>query len=220
MPLTTTVTWQDLIHHYDDELADLSDAYTELQTLANDEYGDDALSNPPTDQQQQAIQQQAQRYEEAVETIQKRQHVLEQLREEYGAGDFEIKMLSGSETMDIETELRMEAQQRGVDVDVIQTKRNALTVDAATVDAPEDVPTDDDGSPVPSECPNALTLSLWELVELYNNSGSVDFQPEGVGNSDAATPPTVASPTPSTSDKSSTESDMAKSNDEPQPHSG
>jgi len=98
----------------------------------------------------------------------------------------------------------MEAQQRGVDVDVIQTKRNALTVDAATVDAPEDVPTDD--GPTPSECPNALTLSLWELVELYNNSGSVDFQPEVVGKADAGTPPTVASPTPSTASESSTES--------------
>ena len=204
--LTTTVTWNDLIHHYDDELSDLTDAYNELQALADDEYGDDALSNPPTDEQQQALQQQAQRYEEAVETIQKRQHVLEQLREEYGDGDFEIKMLSGSETMDIETELRMEAQQRGVDVDVIQTKRNALTVDAATVEAPEDVPTDDSG-PIPSECPNALTLSLWELVELYNNSGSVDFQPAGVGNSGAGTPPTVASPTPSTVNESSKESE-------------
>jgi hypothetical protein len=203
--ISTTVTWADLRAAYDTELDDFREAYDELCTQAEYEYGEGWQSQPATEETLQVYQQQAQQYDEAAKSIQKRQHLLEQLKEEYGDGDFELKMLTGEETMQVETELRMLAQKEDVSVDVIQVRRNALTVDAATVDAPEGVPRDDDGSPVPSECPNALTLALWEQVESLNNAGETGFRAEGFGDGPA---PTTAdtSATPTTSPASSTPS--------------
>lgn len=212
-PITTTVTWDDLIGQHDDELADLQDAYAEVRDLAEEEYGDGALDAPvpsepsavPDDRMDLYVyQRQAAQYDEAAKSIQNRQHVLGELREQFGGGAFAIKMLTGAETMDIETQLRMEAQQRDAAIDTIQVRRNSLTVDAATVDAPEGVPRED-GSPVPSACPNPLTLALWEQVQRYNNAGATDFRPEGCG--DATSPATGASSaTPTTSGGATTPS--------------
>jgi len=206
MTITTKISWSDLTAAYDTELDDLREAYNELTEQAKEYAGDDwdtrPLPNDPermTEQQERlwVYQQQAQQYDEAAKSIQKRQHLLGQLKEEYGDGDFELKMLSGEETMQVETELRMLAQQEDISVDVIQVRRNALTVDAATVDAPEGVPQEDD-SPVPSECPNALTLALWEQVESLNNAGETGFTAEGFGDSTGlSTVDTSAAPTPS-----------------------
>lgn len=215
MPITTTVTWQDLQTAHDDELADLRDAYDELREKARAEYGDDALTQDlPTDpdnlsDDERALyvyQQKVNQYDSAAQSIQKRQHILGQLADEYGDGAFELKMLTGTEMMDVEAELRMEAQQRDVSVDVIQVKRNALTVDAATVDAPEGIPRED-GSPVPSACPNALTLALWEQVERFNSAGATDFRPVGFGeDSPAPTPTGAKSATPTASSEPSASS--------------
>lgn len=205
--ITTTVSWDDLIHAYDDELADLRDAYDEIEALATDEYGEDALERPATEDTLQVYQTQAAQYDEAAKSIQKRQNVLERLRDEYGEGEFEIKMLSGEETMQIETELRRLAQSQDVSVDVVQVKRNALTVDMATVDAPEGVPSDEDG-PTPSQAPNALTLSLWEHIEAFNNAGETGFTAGGFGSGDRATSPTVVqSATPTNASEPSKSSD-------------
>jgi hypothetical protein len=197
MTITTKISWSDLIAVYDTELADLREAYDELVEQARDEYGEGWQSRPTADDSLQVYQQRAQQYDEAAKSIQKRQHLLGQLKEEYGDGDFELKMLTGEETMQVETELRTLAQQEDVSVDVIQVRRNALTVDAATVDAPEGVPRED-SSPVPSECPNALTLALWEQVESLNNAGETGFRAEGFGDSTGlSTVDTSAAPTPS-----------------------
>lgn len=200
--ITTTVTWGDLISQHDDELADLRDAYDEIADLAREEYGDDALDRTlpgdadlldDAERDLYVYQQQAAQYDEAAKTIQNRKHVLETLREEFGDGDFEIKMLTGEETMDIETELRMLAQRKDVSVDTIQIRRNGLTVDAATVDAPEGVPQDGADDPAPSLAPNPLTLALWEQVQRFNNAGATDFRPEGLGDGDVSGPGASAS---------------------------
>lgn len=217
MTLTTTVTWADLRIAHSDELDDLRTAYDEIKERATDEYGEDALNIPlPADpdlvddrMDLYVYQQQAQQYEQAAESIEKRQHLLERLEGEYGSDPFELKMLSGEEAMDIETELRTMAQKEGVGVDVIQVRRNALTVDAATVDAPEGVPRED-GSPKPSACPNALTLSLWEQVERFNNAGATDFRPEGFGGlGPAASAPSASSATPTPADAHSKSSETS-----------
>jgi hypothetical protein len=198
MSITAQITWSDLTAVYNTELNDLRDAYDELCTQAESEYGEGWQSHPATDETLQVYQQQANQYDEAAKSIQKRQHLLGQLKAEYGNGEFELKMLTGEETMQVETELRMLAQQEDVSIDVIQIRRNSLTVDAATVGAPEGVPRDDDGSPVPSECPNALTLALWEQVESLNNAGETGFRAEGFGDTTGlSTAGTSATPTPS-----------------------
>lgn len=209
MTITTSVTWSDLRTAYDDELAELRDAYEEIRDLAVEEYGDGALDRPlpndpetlPDDQRDLWVyQQQAQQYDEAAKSIQKRQHMLDRLADEYGDGTFEIKMLSGEETMDIETELRMLAQSNDeMPVGAVELRRNGLTVDAATVDAPEGVPRDDEDSPTPSDAPNALTLALWEQVEAFNNAGETGFRAEGFGDSGRPDPTAAASATPTTS---------------------
>lgn len=199
--ITTTVTWADLQSAYDDELADLREAYDELVAKATETYGADALDQLVTDDDSdlRVYQTQAEQYDQAAKTLQKRQHVIERLAEQYGDGAFEIKMLTGSETMDIETELRMEAQQSDLSMEALNIRRNALTVDTATVDAPEGVPRDDDGSPTPSECPNPLTLALWEHVERYNNAGATDFRPAGFGEDSPDPTPTDVASVPPTS---------------------
>jgi hypothetical protein len=195
--ITTTVAWADLHAALDDELADVRDAYDDLAAHATEEYGDEWRTATTTDDTLAALQDQAERYDQTARSIQQRRQMLDRLEEEYGSGDFEVKLLTGSETMAIETDLRLEAQQRDIDLAVIQTKRNALTVDAAVVDAPEGVPRDDDGSPTPSECPNALTLALWEQVERFNNAGDPDFTAAGLSDaSDTTTSVTSATPTP------------------------
>jgi len=190
MNITTTVSWATLISAPDDELAEYREAYQELKQLAAEVY-DAALDDPTSDEELQAIQQQAHRYERGVEEIQKRQAALERIREACGDGDFEIKMLSGEETIEIESQLRADAQQQDMSGDEIQSRRNALVVDAATVSTPEGVPEN------PSEAPNQLTLTLWEQVESFNSAGAVDFTAAGCGGEDAE-----SSPTPSIADES------------------
>jgi hypothetical protein len=208
MTITTQITWSELISQYDDELDDLQDAYDELTEQARDEYGADWQDTPLPDdpeavaddkQRLWVYQQQTERLDESAKSIQQRRHNLERLKDEYGDGDFEIKMLTGAETMDIETELRMLAQKQDMDVEDVQIRRNDLTVNKATVDAPDGIPREDD-SPTPSECPHALTLALWEQIQTFNNAGDTDFTAAGLGG-DSPTDPTDASsapPTPST----------------------
>lgn len=203
--ITTTVSWDDLITAYDDELQEYREAYDDLRDLAREEYDAD-LTTPADDDDLTAIQQQAARYEQGVEEVQKRQHMLERLRDEFGEGDFTIKMLTGEETIQIQRAARARADDDDT-MDTVQTLRNQLTTDAATVAAPAGVPTDDDGSPAPSQAPNALTFGLWEQVERFNTAGSVDFRAAGCG--DAARPgsPAGSSPAPTTSAPSSAPSD-------------
>lgn len=201
MPITQTVTWADLHAELSDELADLRDAYDEIREQAIDEYGEDALDRTlPDDPDNVAdenrdlwtYQRQIDQYNQAKQSIDRRINVLERLEDEVGSGDFEIKMLTGNETMDIETRLRLKAQERNTAVDTIQHLRELWVVDAATVDAPDGVPRDDDDSPLPSECPNALATSLYERINKLNNAGAADFQTAGFGESDATSPTTDA----------------------------
>jgi hypothetical protein len=185
--ITTTVTWADLAGQYDDELETLREAYSELEA----EYGPDLTNgDAPDEAVAQALQ-----YDQAVQSIEKRQNVLETLSDQFGAGDFEIKMLSGQESMQIETELKMKASNMNAEFGDIQHERNAMVADAATVDAPDGVPRED-GSPKPSELPNPAILSLWEVIERFTSTGSVDFRPEGCGFSDRARRISAESATP------------------------
>jgi len=198
--ITTTLTWADLRAAYADELQDLKDAYHEVAGVAADEYSDGLETVAPDDDRLQALKANARQFEQAVEEIQKNRHVLEQLEAEYGPGAFEIKMLSGDEVLENDTELKLQADRRGVPVETLQHKRNALVVDAATVDAPDGVPTDDSGSPVPSDAPNPLTFALWEQVERLNDAGETDFTPAGVSDGGDIQPAaTSATPTPTDS---------------------
>lgn len=198
--ITTTVTWEDLISAYDAELQEYHEAYSDLEVLATDEFDAD-LTTPTSDDELSAIQQQAARYDAAAQELDKRQHVLENLRDELGDGPFELKMLTGQETMRIERELRMEAHEQDIPVSVIQTKRNQMVADTATVDAPEGIPRGEDG-PEPSQAPNALTLALFEQIERYNNAGATDFRPAGCGD-ETASLQSASSPRPSSSPESS-----------------
>jgi len=198
MPITQTVTWADLRAELSDELSELRDAYDEIRGKAIDEYGEDAVDRTlPDDPDMVAdenrdlwtYQRQIQQYNQAKQSIDRRVNVLERLEDEVGSGDFEIKMLTGSETMDIETRLRLKAQERNTDVDTIQHLRELWVVDEATVDAPDGVPRED-GSPQPSACPNALATSLYERINRLNNAGATDFQTAGFGDHDATSPTT------------------------------
>lgn len=203
--ITTTVTFEDLITDHDADLSDLKAAYEEVVEYAREEYG-------PRPEWPDSIRQLAEMYNESGKSIQSRQHVLETLRDAYGDGAFTIKMLSGAELTDIETELRMEAQKRGVGTDTLQAKRQQLTTDRATVSAPEGVPTDDDGSPAPSEGPNPLAISLYEQVERLNTAGAADFRAPGFADAtdgaafgSSGVPTTVSDPS-SVSDATTDES--------------
>jgi len=207
MPITTTVTWADLRAELSDELGELRDAYDEIHEQATDEYGDDALDRTLPDDPDHVsddnrdlwtYQRQIQQYNHAKQSIDRRINVLERLEDEVGGGDFEIKMLTGTETMEIETRLRLKAQERNTDVETIQHLRELWVVDEATVAAPEGVPRDDDGSPQPSECPNALATSLYERINRLNNAGATDFQAAGFGDDDATSPTTDTSADPNT----------------------
>jgi hypothetical protein len=206
--ITTTVTWADLKDSPREELSDLEDAREELVEQVTDEYGEGALSETlPQDPDNVAddrrklwvYQQQLQRFEQAKQSIENRLNFLGLMADEYPEGEFELKMLTGNETMAVETELKMLAQQKDVSLDTIYHRRNVLVADKATVDAPEGFPTDADGSPKPSDAPNNLVLSLWEQINRLNNAGQVDFRPEGFGEFDTAVPTAgqSASPTPS-----------------------
>lgn len=201
--ITTTVTFDELISDYDSELGDLREAYEEVVEFAQEEYGsEDAPAERP--EWPAEVRQQAEAYEEAGKAIQKRQHVLETLREEYDDGEFTLKMLSGGELMEVETELRMEAQRRDTQPSMLQAFRQQLVVDRATVGAPDAVPTDDEGSPVPSECPGPLTLALHEQAERLNTSGAGDFRAPGFGDeTSGGASGTSAAPKPASSASSS-----------------
>lgn len=196
MDITTTVSWDTLIHAHDDDLEQYREAYQDLETHAHEEY-DAALDAPATDDDLRAIQQQAARYEQAVEELQRHQHALKSLRDNLGDGDFEIKMLSGQEALEIAKEVQMEARQNDTPPSVVETQRNQLVADAATVAAPEGVPTDDEGSPVPSQLPNVLATALFEQVQRYNTAADVDFRAAGCGDAESPVP-SAASARPNT----------------------
>lgn len=200
---TTTLTFGDLATQYDDELAELREAWQELTDWIQEEYGEDAIDWNPTNadldgenmERFATVQATREAYDEAGKAIQQRQHALDTLADEYGSDPFEIQMLTGQQLMDVETELRMDAHRRDVDVQLLQAQRRGVVVDEATVSAPEGVPTDDDGSPTPSKCPNPITLGLYDRVEVLNNAGTTDFRAPGFGDgASGGPPPTSATP--------------------------
>lgn len=176
--ITQTVTFDDMIAAYDDELAEFRDAYEEIDAYAAEEHGENHSEWPME------LIQLAAMYEEAGKQIQQRQHVLEVLGEKYDGDAFKIKMLTGEETMDLDVQMRAKAQERGVGVEAMQSYRKGLTADTATVSAPEGFPTDEDGSPKPSAAGNPLTFAIFEQVEQLNQAGSTDFRAPGFGDGD------------------------------------
>jgi hypothetical protein len=219
--LTTTVTFADLIAHYDDELDDLREAYDDVLDAIREEFGadaiDEAVPEDPDDDDRQylrGLQQTANLFSESAKSIQKRQHVLERLREDYSGDSFTIKMLTGGELADLETELRMEAHRKDVPVETLQAERQRRLADTGTIGAPPEV-CDDDGTPEPSAAPNALALTLAEVIQELNQQGGLDFTPQGFGDPIGTGSPSSATPTgsaPSSSDSDSTA--------EPTPDSG
>jgi len=213
MTITTEVTFADLRAQYDDELDDLRAAYEDTVALARERYGDDAMQTNPSSVDNPddlaRLQQTAEAYNEAGKSTQQRQHALETLTDEYDGDTFTVAMLSGSELMDIETELRMLAQSKDVDPSIMQAKRKGMVVDKATVDAPE-------GLGDPSDAPNPITLSLYDVVERLNQGGTPDFRAPGFGD-DTASEPSSTSVTPTTSEPLSTAS---ATTDESAPTSG
>lgn len=199
--LTATVTFADLIAHYDDELDELREAREDILDAIRDEFGEDAIDEAvPQDTEDDdkqylaSLQQTANLYNQSAKAIQKRQHVLDRIAERWDGDTFEIKMLTGGELSDLETELRMEAHRRDVPVEMLQAERQRRVADAAVVDAPESMPRDDDGGPLPSACENPLTLSLYELAEELNQQGGLDFTPAGFGDMIGTGSPSSGSP--------------------------
>lgn len=173
MALTDTVTFADMIDRYQTDKADLHNAYDELRDYAHEDHGDSKLQWP------EELQQMAVLYEQTAEQLEQRINILERLQDEYD-GDFEIKMLSGQDTLDIETELKLLAQDKGVDVEVVEHERNKLLVDKAVIDAPEGIPREDE-SPVVSQAESALMRSLFEAIQTFNQAGDMDFRASGFG---------------------------------------
>lgn len=188
-PITTTVTFQDLIDAYDTELGQLRDAYEETVAYAEEEYGENRAAWPDD------LRQQARAYDEGAKAIQKRQHVLERFRDEWQGDRFEIKMLAGSELTAIETDLRMEAHREDVAPETLQAERKQQVADVACMDAPPEVPRDDSDSPTPSACPNPLTLAIYEAAERFNSSGATDFRAAGFGETTPSAPAGSERPT-------------------------
>lgn len=195
MSITTTITWTNLKNQYSDQLSDLEEAHQELKDQITEEFGDDALTrqvpqpsefadaltDENADLERLAVYKQlASQYEQSKAKLDSHRALLERLEGEYGDGEFEVKMLSGREVMDLETQLRMEANQEDdVDAQVLGMWRNADTVDAAVVDAPEGIPRDEEGSPTPSECPEGLVNALYDQVQKFNSAGDTGFTPRG-----------------------------------------
>jgi len=203
--LTETVTFGDLIGRHRQELSQLQDAYDDLQAYADDEYDDPA-------EWPEELQKKANAYQQTANQIEARINFLERIAEDCDGDTFEIRTLSGRETMEIDTKLKTKANQRNVDMEVVSHERNALVVDAATVSAPECIPHDDEGDPQPSDAPDAVVQSLSEVVSTFAQSGDVDFQASGFG--DRAGPEASSiSPTPTTSDSSLSESDPTDANE-------
>jgi len=202
--ITQTVTFDDLAAQYDDELDDLRDAYDDATDLITDEYGPDALErhvpdDPDDDRLERlaGLRQTRQVYDETAKTIQRRQNALAELAEEYDGDAFEISILSGTDLMAVETELKALARKRDVEMQEVQHERRGLVADRGTVDAPEDFPHEDD-SPVPSQGPNPVMIALYEAIETLNNAGTTDFTAPGFGDGpDSGALATSATPTPS-----------------------
>jgi len=199
MTATTDLTFGDLKAQYDDDLETLREAYEDVTEHGRAEYGD-------REEWPDEVRGRAEALNESAKQIQNRQHAVETLAADYGDGPFRVKVLSGAELMDVELDLRAEAQSRDVDAEAIQGYRKRLLVDAATVGAPEGVPRADseaggtvDGDPAPSKCENPITLALYDCVERLNNTGATDFRAPGFespGDSD----PDATSATPSVSE--------------------
>lgn len=187
--ITTTVTFDDLIAQHESELADLRESYEDVQDLLADEFGvdpDHIQTAPDVDDDHDretlaGLIQTRQVINQSIEENQKRIALLRELSGHYDGDTFEIAMLTGEELMDVETTLRMDANDADTDMQQVQTKRKQHVVDAGVTDAPEGFPTDDDGSPVPSDAPSNLMLSLYQAVETFNSAGTVDFRAPGAG---------------------------------------
>jgi len=203
MRLTETVTFDDLIAQHERERSDLRDAYDDLVEFARDEYGDEEAEWPDS------VRQTAAAYDATGQSIEQRVAVLERLRDHDAIdGDtFEIRMLSGRETMRIDTHLKRRARREDVDRDVISHERNAELVDAAVVTQPDAFPTDAEGDPRPSDLPEAVVMSLVEAVNTYNKSGSVDFRASGFADRHDWVGGSGSSATPTPSATSSTDSE-------------
>lgn len=183
--ITTTVTFEDLIAQCDDELDDLRDAYDDVDAMIREEFGDSATMLRDTDDADADVLagliQTRELINATAKKAERRRNALETLADEFDGGAFELKMLTGSEVMGVETELRMEAERRDVEVTELSSKRKQLVADAATVDAPAGFPTDDE-SPTPSDAPNPIYMALYEAAENLTTAGSADFRARGFGD--------------------------------------
>jgi len=221
MPTTTSVSFADLAAQYDSELDDYREAYDELREVGRDRYGEGWLDDPvqPTEQdieegtdtaEQYRLQRAAQQYARAAENTEEMQHAIDAFGDRYDGDTFEVAALTGSETIEMEMELRTLANQQDIDSDLVEVKRKELLVNAATVDAPEGVPTDDEGSPRPSECEQRIMFALADYISAYNSAGDVDFtaagfdaEPRPAPGASSATPTdsaTSSAPSPPTDD--------------------
>lgn len=189
MPITTTITFADIVAYHEAELDETREAYDEAVNYATDEYGDERAE---WGEDLTAI---VSILDEHAKTLQQRINLIQQVSDDYDGSEFVIKMLSGRELSDIETDLRMTAQQRDTDPQNLTSERKMETVDRAVVSAPEGFPTDDDGDPMPSDAPNPLALSLHEQVQQFNQAGDTDFRAEGFADELlAALPATSGTP--------------------------
>lgn len=172
MAISTTITFADIVAYHRDELDEAREAYDELLDYAREEHGDERAEWPDD------IVAVASILDEHAKTIQQRINFIQRVADEYDGSEFTLKMLSGRELSEIETELRMTAQKRDTDPESLTAERKMETVDRAVTKAPEGFP-HDDGDPRPSDAPNPLALSLHEQVQLLNQSGETDFRAEG-----------------------------------------
>lgn len=176
MAITTTVTFSDILSYHQAELDDYRDAHDELTEYARDEYGDHRA------EWGEDITSLLLLVTESAKTVEQRINFIERVQDEYDGSEFTIKMLSGRELSEIESELRMTAQKRDTDIQQLSSERKMETLDRAITSAPEGFPSDDDGNPEASNAPNALALSLHEQVQLLNQSGETGFRAAGFGD--------------------------------------
>lgn len=226
MATTTTVTFGDLAAQYDSELEDYRDAYEQLRAVGRERFGEGWLDDPvqPTEEdleagtdtaEQYQLQRAAQQYAQAAENTEEMQHAIETFGGRYDGDAFEIKALTGSETIEMEMELRTLANQSDIDDDLVEVKRKELLVNTATVDAPPEVPTDEDGTPTPSACEQRIMFALADYISAYNSAGDVDFTAAGF---DAEPVPDPGSSSASQSDSASTSAPSPPTEDEPASH--
>lgn len=173
MDVTETVTLTGIVDGYREDLRSLESTYIEFRDLAEDKWG----VEPEWPDQVQAYEE---GYQSTARSLQKRIRVLEYFADEWESEAFEFRMLLGEETMAIEGALSREAADSSPAE--LEASRNKQVINESCVDAPDEIPRDEDGNPLPSQTPNAVTQSLFEVVERLNSAGPGDFRASGLGS--------------------------------------